>query len=328
MIHKQEARASCFPTLRRHAASNRHANRGQPRLSIVAAMSDDRSDVTNVLSIDVEDWFHAEVYSKVIPRATWPSLPLRVHKTTRALLALLAEANTRATFFVLGTIAERAPELVTEIASAGHEIASHGWSHRPIWEMSPTEFREEIVASRQLLQRISNQLVVGYRAPTFSITKRTLWALEELALAGYRYDSSIFPIRHDRYGIPDAPLTIHRGSSGLWEIPMSVVNVGPVRLPFGGGGYLRLYPLSMTKLATRHLNSDGNPVIVYVHPWEFDIEQPRPVVSRIARFRHTVNIKENATKLARLLAEFRFDTCAAALLRAGMPTGSIDRNSS
>jgi polysaccharide deacetylase family protein (PEP-CTERM system associated) len=295
-------------------------------MSAVVRGAHDRRRIApvNVFSVDVEDWFQAEVYAKTIPRAEWPRLPLRVHKTTRELLDLLAKRRVRATFFVLGTIADRAPELVRDIASGGHEIASHGWSHRPIWTMSRAEFRDEIISSRQLLQSISGQSVIGYRAPTFSVTKLTLWALEELSLAGYQYDSSIFPIRHDRYGISDAPLAIHGRESGLWEIPLSVLKIGSARLPFGGGGYLRLYPLKLTRFAIRRLNLSGRPTVVYVHPWELDIEQPRPPLAWLARFRHSVNIEKNAAKLGVLLEEFRFGTCADALSVAGMSRSALE----
>jgi len=202
--------------------------------------------VRNIFTIDVEDWFQVENYASVIERDRWPELELRVEANVDRLLALLAAKDVRATFFILGWVAERVPELVRRVARAGHEVASHGWSHRPIWNLTREQFAQEVRRSRELLCKLSGQDVTGYRAPTFSITRETLWALESLAAAGYRYDSSIFPVHHDRYGIPDAPLAIHRRDEGLWEVPLSVFQAGSLRLPVAGGGYLRLYPRALT----------------------------------------------------------------------------------
>jgi polysaccharide deacetylase family protein (PEP-CTERM system associated) len=277
-----------------------------------------RPPLTNVLSIDVEEWFQAEVYARAIPRDRWASVPSRVASSTNDLLRILAGANVRATFFVLGAVAKRLPDLVRGIASEGHEIASHGWSHTPIWNLGREAFFNEVSASRKLLQDLSGQPVLGYRAPTFSITSRTLWAVDELLRAGYRYDSSVFPTHHDRYGIPDAKKDIHVREGGLWEIPPSVLEVGPLGIPVAGGGYLRLYPFIVTRLAIQLLNERlGRPAVVYVHPWEFDPLQPTPDLPRISKFRHTVGIAANQSKLGRLLAEFRFGTCEEALARAG-----------
>lgn len=274
--------------------------------------------LTNVLSIDVEEWFQAEVYARAIPRDRWASVPSRVASSTHDLLRILAAANVRATFFVLGEVAKRLPDLVRGIASEGHEIASHGWSHTPIWDLGREAFFNEVSASRKLLQDLSGQPVFGYRAPTFSITSRTLWAVDELLRAGHRYDSSVFPTHHDRYGIPDAKKDIHVRDGGLWEIPPSVLEVGPLGIPVAGGGYLRLYPFIVTRLAIQLLNERlGRPAVVYVHPWEFDPLQPTPDLPRISRFRHTVGIAANESKLGRLLAEFRFGTCEEALAHAG-----------
>lgn len=198
--------------------------------------------VRNIFTIDVEDWFQVENYASVIERDRWPELELRVEANVDRLLALLAAKDVRATFFILGWVAERVPELVRRVARAGHEVASHGWSHRPIWNLTREQFAQEVRRSRELLCKLSGQDVTGYRAPTFSITRETLWALESLAAAGYRYDSSIFPVHHDRYGIPDAPLAIHRRDEGLWEVPLSVFQAGSLRLPVAGGRLLA--PLS------------------------------------------------------------------------------------
>ncbi|HEX4629253.1 MAG TPA: polysaccharide deacetylase family protein [Gemmatimonadales bacterium] len=195
--------------------------------------------LTHVLSIDVEDWFQVENYAQAIPREQWPRCELRVADNVRRLLDLLGAADVRATFFVLGWLAARLPDLVRDIALAGHEIASHGWSHAPIWTLSERAFFDEVSRSRALLEDLSGQPVIGYRAPTFSVTRPTRWALQLLRRAGYRYDSSIFPVRHDRYGIPDAPTTLYR-EDGIWEVPLSVLEFRKLRLPVGGGGYFRL----------------------------------------------------------------------------------------
>jgi polysaccharide deacetylase family protein (PEP-CTERM system associated) len=263
-------------------------------------------DTRNVLSIDVEDWFQVEGFATVIRRDEWPSFELRVERNVDIILEELAAASTHGTFFVLGWVAERLPRMVERIAQAGHEIASHGWSHTPVWRLTPEQFMDEIVRSRALLATLSGQPVVGYRAPTFSVTKETLWALPMLASAGYVYDSSIFPIRHDRYGIPDAPLGIHR-REGIWELPMSVCEIGSFRLPVAGGGYFRLYPRVLTSMAIRHMNRAGRPAIVYLHPWEFDPGQPKPAgASSTALLRHRLNLAGTRGKLRRLMAEFSF----------------------
>ncbi len=268
----------------------------------------------NILTIDVEDWFQVENYATAISRSRWDHCELRVADNVQRLLNLLAEARTSATFFVLGWVAERLPELVRGIAAEGHEVASHGWSHTPIWSLEPRAFAAEVRASRALLEDLSGKPVLGYRAPTFSVTPDTLWALGELAAAGYVYDSSIFPVRHFRYGIPNAPTAIHRRKEGLWEIPLSVLRLGSTNLPVAGGGYLRLYPTWLTRRAIRQINTAGRPVVVYVHPWEFDPDQPWVAgVSPLRTFRHRVGLADNLRKLGGLLREFPFSTAAAAL---------------
>ena len=274
---------------------------------------------SHVLSIDVEDWFQVENHAEAIPRERWPRCELRVGGNVRRLLDLLSAADVHATFFVLGWVAERLPELVRDIARAGHEIASHGWSHAPIWDLSEAAFFDEVVRSRRLLEELSGQPVIGYRAPTCSITKSTLWALRSLARAGYRYDSSIFPVRHDRYGIPDAPSGVHRREEGIWEIPLSVVELSGARLPVAGGGYLRLYPLWLTQWAFRRLERAGRPAVVYLHPWEFDPSQPRvPGVGLLRTWRHRVGISRNAHKLVSLMREFRFAPVRTVLEELGV----------
>jgi polysaccharide deacetylase family protein (PEP-CTERM system associated) len=279
--------------------------------------------VKNILSIDVEDWFQVENYAHAIPPSTWAEKELRVRRNVELILDLLAAFGTKATFFTLGWIADRERDLVRRIAREGHEIASHGWSHTPIWCLSGDEFKKEIRRSRALLQDLSGQPVLGYRAPTFSVTEKTLWALGELAEAGYTFDSSIFPVWHDRYGIPDSPTGIHR-RNGLWEIPPSVYRFGSLNLPVAGGGYFRLYPLGLTERAIRRLNASGQPAVVYVHPWEFDPTQPKVAgVGLTATIRHRVGLGRNLAKLSRLLQDFVFGSASEVLLATLAP--SYDR---
>ena len=274
---------------------------------------------SHVLSIDVEDWFQVENYARAISRDQWPRCELRVGENVRRLLDLLAATDARATFFVLGWLAERLPDLVRDIARAGHEVASHGWSHTPIWSLSKAAFFDEVSRSRALLQELSGQPVIGYRAPTLSVTSRTLWALRELHRAGYRYDSSIFPVHHDRYGIAEAPTGVHRREEGIWEVPLSVFELGAGRLPVAGGGYFRLYPLWLTRWAIRRLERASRPAVVYLHPWEFDLGQPRVRgVGLLRSLRHRVGIAGNAHKLALLLREFRFAPARAVLDELGV----------
>lgn len=274
---------------------------------------------SHVLSIDVEDWFQVENYAQIIPREQWSSCELRVADNVSRLLDLLHAADVRATFFVLGWVAERLPDLVRDIARAGHEVASHGWSHTPIWHLSKVAFADEVSRSRVLLEELSGQSVIGYRAPTFSITTSTIWALDVLRRAGYRYDSSIFPVHHDRYGIPDAPTTVHRRAGGIWEVPPAVLELGGARLPVAGGGYFRLYPLWLTRWAIQRLERAGRPAVVYLHPWEFDPGQPRVRGLGLLRtFRHRVGIGRTARKLVPLLREFRFAPARTVLEQLGV----------
>lgn len=272
------------------------------------------SEVQNVISVDVEEWFHVEAFASHIPRTDWDQLERRARPSMEALLELFERQRVKCTFFVLGWVAERDPDLVREITAAGHEIASHGWSHRPVWDLSPAQFLDEVKRSKRLLEELSGTPVLGYRAPTFSITNKTLWALGSLREAGYSYDSSIFPVIHDRYGIPNAPLEIHRHEAGIWEMPMSVMELWRYRLPVAGGGYFRLYPYTVTRRAIAEMNAKERPAIVYLHPWEFDPGQPRPAgIGKVTRFRHYSGIRDNLAKLARLLDDFAFTTAGSAL---------------
>ena len=268
-----------------------------------------RDAPVNAFTVDVEDWYQVGAFAQSIARKDWDGLESRVEQNTLRLLDLLERFEVRGTFFVLGWIAERHPGLVRTIGERGHEIACHGFSHRAIYDQAPAVFREETLRARALLQELSGQPVNGYRAASFSITRRSLWAFDTLLEAGFSYDSSIFPIRHDRYGIPDAPRTpfVVRANGGeILELPMAAVGPGALRLPVSGGGYFRLLPYWVTRAAFRHLNDGGRAVPFYMHPWEVDPGQPRVEASRLSRFRHYRNLEHTESRLEALLGEFRF----------------------
>jgi len=268
-------------------------------------------EFVNAFTVDVEEHFQVSAFEATIPRERWGDFPSRVVANTQRLLALLDSHAVKATFFVLGWTAKRYPGLVREIEAAGHEIASHGFWHRIVYDQSPSAFREDVRLGRDVLQDIVGHRVTTYRAPSFSITRRSLWAREILVEEGFDVDSSVFPIHHDRYGIPDAPLDIHRidtPAGPLWEFPPSVVRIGGMRLPVGGGGYFRLYPLCWTTALLRRIHQfDQRPFLFYMHPWEVDPCQPRiPVKSWLSRFRHYVNLSGTEAKLSALFRQFRF----------------------
>lgn len=247
-----------------------------------------------------------------MPPEAWDAWPSRVVENTRRVLGILREHAVQATFYVLGWVADRFPHLVDEIFRAGHEIGSHGYWHRLVYSQTPAEFRSDLRQSLRVLEARTHERVGTYRAPSFSITQRSLWALEILAEQGIRIDSSIFPTRHDRYGIRNADTGIHRVKTvmgELWEFPLSVVSMGFGRIPVGGGGYFRLYPWAVTRAALRRINRLQRPFVFYIHPWEFDPEQPRvPVSSRTSRIRHYVNLHRTEPRFHRLLSSFRFGT--------------------
>lgn len=274
------------------------------------------SPIINAMTVDVEDYYQVSAFERVVPREAWPTFESRVSANTDRLLGIFAEAGVRGTFFVLGWEAERDPAIVRRIAAAGHEVASHGTGHRLVYDQSPEEFREDVRRARGVLQAASGQAVNGYRAPSFSITGRSLWALDVLADEGYTYDTSIFPIRHDRYGIPTAPRHPHRVRPGLLEVPASTIRLAGQNLPVAGGGYFRLLPYWWTRFGIRRLNdAEGKPAIFYVHPWEVDPGQPRLDASRLSRFRHYRNLAETEGRLRRLLSEFQFGTIEDTFIR-------------
>lgn len=274
----------------------------------------------NALTFDVEDYFQVSALADAVDRASWDAMPRRVERNTDVLLEALASSNTRATFFFLGWVAEREPQLVRRVAAAGHEVACHGYSHRLVYEQTPAEFREETLRSKALLEDLAQVPVLGYRAASYSITRRSLWALDALIEAGFAYDSSIFPVHHDRYGISDAPRAPHlieRDGGQLVEFPLSTAQLPGMRLPVAGGGYFRIFPYAVTQWALRRVNAEGLPFIFYLHPWEVDPGQPRVKTGLLSRFRHYTNLDRCEARLRRLLGEFRFVTVREALEAQG-----------
>lgn len=274
-------------------------------------------DVVNAMTIDVEDYFHVSVFDGVVPRARWDSLESRVCRNTEHLLQIFEEHEVKATFFVLGLVAERFPALVARISDCGHEIASHGYGHRLIYDQTPAAFREDVRRAKALLESAAGVAVQGYRAPSYSVTPRSLWALDVLIEEGYTYDSSIFPIRHDRYGIPLSPrhpYVLDRGNGALVEAPASTTRLGFLNLPIGGGGYFRILPYGWTRWGIGRVNRlEGKPTIFYLHPWEVDPDQPRLSAGLLSRFRHYRNLAQTEPRLRRLLTDFRFGPMAQVL---------------
>ena len=279
--------------------------------------------IPNALTIDVEDYYHVAALAPSISRNSWDERESRVVDNTRKLLAIFEEFDVRATFFVLGWVAERHPHLVKEIAARGHEIGCHGFSHRVVYEQSPEEFREETRRSKDLLENLIGSEVLGYRAASFSITSKSLWALDILVELEFAYDSSIFPVRHDRYGIPDAERAPHRMRTpkerSIVEWPLSTAQVLGCRLPLAGGGYFRLLPYWFSRWGLASINRrERRPFIFYLHPWEIDPAQPRVPAGRLSRFRHYTNLEKCEERLRRLLHEFRFSTARDGLEQLGL----------
>jgi polysaccharide deacetylase family protein (PEP-CTERM system associated) len=279
--------------------------------------------IANAFSIDVEDYYHVSALASAIPRDTWHQRESRVAASTDRILALLDEHRVKGTFFVLGWVADHVPGLVKRIASLGHEVACHGYSHQLIYRQTPSVFAEETRRAKHLLEELTGMPVNGYRAASFSITSQSRWALDTLIELGFAYDSSIFPVRHDRYGIPGAarePGYVHAPSGArIAEFPMSTARIGNLRVPVSGGGYFRLLPYWFTRRGLRSINErDGLPFTFYLHPWEVDPDQPRVRVNLLSRFRHYTNLSRCEGRLRQLLADFRFTTMAKVLKSRGL----------
>ena len=263
----------------------------------------------NAMTVDVEDYFQVSAFESAVSRDDWDKLECRIPRNIDVILERFAEAGVKGTFFTLGWVAERYPEQVRRIADEGHEIASHGLSHRRVGTQTPQEFQDDVRRARDLLEQVSGQAVTGYRAASFSISTASLWAYDELARAGYRYSSSVYPINHDHYGIPDAPRFPFRlEASGLLEVPLTTVSIAGRNWPCAGGGYFRLLPLTVSRLAIRRVvESEKMPAVFYFHPWELDPQQPRiSGLSAKSRFRHYVNLGRFEQRLTSMLAEFRW----------------------
>ncbi len=269
--------------------------------------------IANALSFDIEDYFQVSNFERLAPFERWEQFEPRVEENTRKILDLLAVHGVQATFFILGWVAERFPGLVKKIAAGGHEIGTHGYRHRLVYTLTREEFREDLRRSISLIEEAAGKKVLGHRAPSFSITGKSLWAVDVLREEGLKYDSSIFPVRHPRYGIPGAPPRPHEIRPGFWEFPLSTLKLGRFKLPIAGGGYFRLYPYRLTRWGIRRLNRRSLPAVVYLHPWEFDPDQPRLQASLQARFRHYTNLKKTAGRLDRMLGEFSFAPLGAIL---------------
>lgn len=272
-----------------------------------------RSPDAHIFTVDVEEHFQVSAFESFVDRSAWESHPSRVGANTRRLLELLDANQAHGTFFVLGWVAQRHPELVRQIHSAGHEIASHGFWHRRVLTITPDEFREDVRVSRQVLEDITGHRVEGYRAPSFSIVPGHEWAFDVLLEEGYRYDSSLFPIRRRGYGYPDAPHVPHsirRPSGVLRELPLTTFAIPGRRLPAAGGAYFRHFPYAVTSRALRARPAASAPGVFYIHPWEIDPAQPRLPVGRITRLRHYGGLEKTPSRLERLLSEFRFTSVA------------------
>ncbi|MCH8824379.1 MAG: polysaccharide deacetylase family protein [Planctomycetes bacterium] len=280
-------------------------------------MNHDTNTITNALSFDIEDWFHMVGIDAVEDPDTWPSLPSIVVEQTNWIVQTLSEADVKATFFMLGWVAERYPQLVKLIADAGHELATHSYWHRRVFELTPDNFREDLMRSIEVIESAGGKKVLGFRAPSFSITPGTEWAFDVLHDVGLKYDASLFPAKRGHGGYP-CPMKSHmftEAPSGkpMPELPMSVMQVGPLRLPFSGGGYLRLLPKWAIYKGFKQLNSAGELVVVYLHPRDFAPDCPRVDMPLHRKFKSYVGLKHTKSKLKAMLKRYRFDTCESIL---------------
>jgi polysaccharide deacetylase family protein (PEP-CTERM system associated) len=277
-------------------------------------MTSSRQSV-NAMTFDVEDYYHVEAFQSVIQRENWPGYERRVANSTLKILDILGRYGITATFFILGWVAEHTPGIVKEIQAAGHDIGSHGYAHQIIYHQTPEEFAHDVRRSLEIIEGITGEKVLGFRAPSFSVTKRSLWAIEILQSLGLAYDSSVFPIVHDLYGIPDAPRHPYEIADGFWEFPMTTIRILGANFPVGGGGYLRLFPYWWTRWGIRRANSGGDPAVVYLHPWELDPGHPKIKTSRINHLRHYTNLEKTEDRLIALCRDFRFTSLRGLLHR-------------
>ncbi len=280
------------------------------------------------MTIDVEDYFQVGVFQDRLRQDEWGSFELRVEQNLGRCCAALEDYDVKATFFVLGWVAERIPDKIRQLVEQGHEVGSHGYNHQPIWKLSQEEFRDDIARSQGILGDILGAAPVCYRAPCFSVTAKTLWALDILHEAGITHDSSIFPVHHPEYGIPEAPVGLHRiklpNGGELKEFPMTVGSLLGKKLAFCGGGWFRLFPYALTRHSLRK-SERSRPFVFYLHPWEMDPGQPRLTdrTGILGRFRHYVNLNRNEAKFRQLLAEFEFDTMESVFERAALEHGEL-----
>ncbi len=273
----------------------------------------------NALSVDIEDWFHVGAFETVIDRADWDRLECRVERNTDAVIALFGESGAKATFFTLGWVAQRYPALIRRIVDAGHEVASHGWDHIRVFTMTPAQFAEDIDRTKKALEDAGGTAVTGYRAPSFSIDKRTPWAHEILAEQGYAYSSSVAPVKHDHYGWPEAPRFAFKPVAGsdMVELPVTTARFAGRTLAAGGGGFFRILPYRFSRWAIRQVNAAGAPAIFYFHPWEIDPEQPRVAHAPLrSKLRHYTQLDAMADKLRRAIGDFEWGRADAVALRA------------
>ena len=275
--------------------------------------------ITNALTIDVEDYFQVSAFAPYIRRDEWGSRECRIERNVNRILDMLAGRDTKATFFTLGWVAERYPQIVRRIVTEGHELASHGYGHERASDLSEAAFTDDVTRAKKLLEDIAGLPVLGYRAPSFSIGTGNLWAFDVLARAGHRYSSSIYPIQHDHYGMPDSPRFAYRLGNGMLEIPVTTLRLGKRNLPSSGGGYFRLLPYAVSRWMLRRVNrQDRESAVFYFHPWEIDPGQPRVAgIDAKTRFRHYVNIQRTEPRLHSLLADFRWGRMDQIFLGSG-----------
>ena len=267
-------------------------------------------NIVNAMTVDVEDYFHVSAFEKVIKQEAWDALELRVEKSTYRLLELFAQYNTKCTFFTLGWVAQKCPNLIKDIVAQGHELASHGYSHARASTMSPQEFKQDVLLSKQILEDISGQAITGYRAPSFSVNDNNVWLYEILVELGFKYSSSTYPIKHDLYGVPNWPRFKYQRPEGIIEIPIPTLRKSEQNVGIGGGGYFRLYPYWMSKKRIdNYLKQEQQPYSFYFHPWEIDVEQPKVSgASFKSKVRHYINIARMEDKVAKLLEDYQWDT--------------------